>query len=303
MFTKKSLVLLGVNLQREKAVLTLESNNDLIEGRLRLYNFNQEPDGILSLGFYDNKSVKKAGLVKSGNMLYTFKTDKNLNENFSCAVVNFIGANVKPILFGSTEGQNQEDVLSKIADEVMDLSSAGSVQKVLDDNGIEFDDDLKEEIDKTISAEIDKIDVNLDKHNEHPNCATCKYRKCFFGDEDNKQENNVRFIDDIKGQIDKIFENNPKENFLEEMIPSSKWVRVEFDDDGDYYILGLVYDENDNIKYICYGVPGIYQKTPPKQLSGFPVWFPLDVDKKESFGYWLTYQDAESGESIKAIVE
>ena len=86
------------------------------------------------------------------------------------------------------------------------------------------------------------------------------------------------------------------------MIPNSKWVRVEFDGEGDYYILGLIY-EGENIKYVCYGVPGIYQKTPPKQLSGYPVWFPLDNEKRESFGYWLTYQDAESGESIKAIVE
>ena len=90
---------------------------------------------------------------------------------------------------------------------------------------------------------------------------------------------------------------------MQECIPSSKFVKVEYDCSGEYYILGLIYDENGEIKYLCYGVPGIYQKSPPSQLSEYPVWFPLDDEKKESFGYWLTYQDANSGESVKAIVE
>ena len=77
---------------------------------------------------------------------------------------------------------------------------------------------------------------------------------------------------------------------------------MEYEESGDYYVLGLIYEE-DELKYVCYGVTGIYQKNPPRELSGYPVWFPLDKEKREGFGYWLTYQDAESGKSVKAIVE
>ncbi len=296
MFTKKSLVLLGINSQQEKAVLTLESQGELVSGRLRLYNFGKEPEGIVSLGFYQNGKVKKCGLVRSSNMLYTFKTDAFDAEEFSCAVVNFVGAKVTPLLFGTTQkNTSNEEILGKIAGEVFDESEAKKIEQKLDEHAVQYDDELQAEIDQQIDKAFSQSQPDEDK------CSNCKYKRCFFGEEESQQK--VFFIDEIKGQIDKLFKENPKENFLEEAIPSSKWVRVEFDGEGDYYILGLVYDEAGAIKYVCYGVPGIYQKNPPKQLSGYPVWFPLDSQKKESFGYWLTYQDAETGESIKAVVE
>ncbi len=294
MFTKKSLVLLSVSDSSEKAVLTLERDGEMINGRLRLYNFSKEPDGILSLGFLSDGKVKKCGLARSGNMLFTFKTDGQLDDKFSCAVVNFFGAKVTPLLYGASEGTAKlEDVLGGLGEEVLQTSpSVENVEKLLDEAGVDFDDEVKAEINSAIDQEFDD-----------EKCKRCKYKNCFFGETTVQPEvKKNSFIGDIKGQIDNLFQNNPKESFLEEMIPNSKWVRVEFDGEGDYYILGLIY-ENQKIKYVCYGVPGIYQKTPPKQLSGYPVWFPLDSEKRESFGYWLTYQDAESGESIKAIVE
>ena len=312
MFKKKSLVLMGVGSGREKAVLTLENEGELITGRVRLYNFSKVPEGILSLGFYENGKVRKCGLVLTSSMLYSFKTEPDLADDFSCAVVNFVGATVKPLLFGSTEAKLSEvDVLTKIAGEALEKSKLEDVEAVLDEAGVEYDEALQQEIDEAIDKEMGTCTdehvkaANLSgKDSEPDRCATCKYKRCFFGEEEKVPvEEKTRFIDDIKGQIDKLFETSPSESFLEEMIPSSKWVRVEFDGEGDYYILGLIYDDEGAIKYVCYGVPGIYQKTPPTQLSGYPVWFPLDSEKKESFGYWLTYQDAESGESIKAIVE
>lgn len=297
MFTKKSLVLSSVEDGPEKAVLTLENDGEMISGRLRLYNFLKEPDGILSLGFLDENRVKKCGLARSGNMLFTFKTDSKLADVFSCAVVNFLGANVKPILFGASEGSgNIEDMLLRLEGDLLDEKpNVKKIEQSLDENEIDYDDEVKAEINRAIDKEFE-CDCD-DK------CKNCKYKNSFFSiQEEEKIEEKPSFIGDIKGQIDDLFENNPKESFLEEMIPNSKWVRVEFDSEGDYYILGLVY-EGLKIKYVCYGVPGVYQKSPPKQLSGYPVWFPLDSEKRESFGYWLTYQDAESGESVKAIVD
>ena len=103
MFTKKSLVLLSENSDNEKAVLTLENDGELITGRLRLYNFGREPEGILSLGIYSNQKVIKCGLVHISTMLYSFKTKPEIGNEFSCAVVNINGANAEPILFGSTD--------------------------------------------------------------------------------------------------------------------------------------------------------------------------------------------------------
>ena len=140
----------------------------------------------------------------------------------------------------------------------------------------------------------------------------CAYKKYFFDMQEKEElpaetlnaqeENSQSFYSEIKKQIDLLFEQHQAESYLENAIPQSKWVKVEFEEGGDYYVFGLVYEE-DELKYICYGVPGIYSSTPPKQLSGYPIWFPLDKNNEQGFGYWLTYQDAETGESIKAIIE
>lgn len=296
MFLKKSVVLSGTTNENEKAVLSLEKNNDMYDGRLRLYNFATEPKGILSIGFYNNQNVIKAGLSRTSSMLYTFKLDINsIEDEFSCAVVNFYNGDLKPLLYGNTQGvENNIEKLNKVMNSEFEKDvSVEEVKKVLDDNGIDYEKDYKDEIEK----EIDK--------NMHSDCLSCKYRKSFYEKNGVKIEENTEkldFFSEIKSQIDLLFKNNEKEEFLESLIPNSKWVKVEYEESGDYYILGLIY-EQDELLYIVYGVPGIYQKMPPKEISGYPIWFPLDANKPESFGYWLSYQDAKTGESIKAVVE
>lgn len=297
MFLKKSLVLVGTKSENQKAVLSLESKKDLYEGRLRLYNFLQEPEGILSIGFNSNGKISKAGLVRVSSGLYNFKIEKDqLGDDFSCAVINLFHGKSTPVLFSSSK--NIDAVLTKLNETMVssleDKSKKEDIEKVLDEQKIDYDKEYKEEIEK----EIDKNFCN--------DCSGCKYKKAFYERnqnrvfiEDEKQKN---FFSQIKTQVDSLFEKSNHEEFLEEIIPNSKFVKVEYEESGDYYILGLIYEE-DSLKYVVYGVPGVYQKNPPKEISGYPVWLPLDKDRNESFGYWLSYQDADTGESVKAVVE
>ncbi len=282
---KKSVVLQAVE-GKEKAVLSMESKDDMVEGRVRLYNYSEEPKGILSLGFNCNGKIVKAGLTKTSSMLYSFQTDiENISDKFSCAVINTFQGNISPLLYGSSEGKgSKEEMLSKALEVYDKPIKVEEIEKVLDENSIEFDEELESEI----QAEIDK--------NMEDKCENCKYKKCFY------EKESPSFYAKLKSQIDRLFENNPEEEYLEKIIPNSKWVKVEYEKEGDYYVVGLIYDNHD-LTYLCYGVPGVYQKNPPKELSGYPVWLPLDSDKKEGFGYWLAYQNADTGESIKAIIE
>ena len=282
---KKSVVL-QADSGKEKAVLTIESKDDMLVGRVRLYNFSEEPKGILSLGFNSGGKVVKAGLTKSASMLYTFQTDiENVNEKFSCAVINSFKGTLSPLLYGSSEGKgNKEEVLANALEVYDKPLTIEAIKDSLEENGIEYSQQLQDEIDEKIEEEL------------HDKCENCKYKKCFY------EKDIPSFYAKLKTQIDRLFENNPEEEYLEKIIPNSKWVKVEYEKEGDYYVIGLVY-ENEDITYLCYGIPGVYQKNPPKELSGYPVWLPLDSDKKEGFGYWLAYQNAETGESIKAIIE
>lgn len=310
MFIKKSIVLCDIDgKSNKKAVLTLEKNESDVAGTVRLYNFPTELEGILTLGFHVDKRVIKSGLTRKANGLYTFfLTDDFLSKNFSCAVVQFKQAQAVPILYGSSEGRD-EDIYGSIIAEISQDSSLKNVTNVLDKHKVEYADEEKQEIEK-------EIDNCLSG-----NCSECIYKKYFFENHqtktevqdmiektpekeevEEKQEKEVSFVDRLKPQIDKLFEKNPIENNLQAMIPDSKWIKVEYEDDGDFYVFGLLY-EHDEIKYVCYGVPAVFEEEPPKELAGYPVFLPLNSNDKKGFGYWLTYQDAQTGEPVKAVLE
>lgn len=312
MLKRKSIVLSDTENTNKKAVLTLEEDYAGVKGSLRLYNFTQELGGVSSLGFFVDKKVYKAGLTLKSRMFYEFFIDlKNIPEKFSCAVVNFLNANPVPILYGSTNGKDEE-IYGSIISEISQNSTYQNVSETLDKYGVDFDEKEKEVIEK----EIDEALCTQD-------CANCVYKKFFYEHQEQEKkiesqqiernaalqneeklyEEQVLFIDKLKPQIDKLFENNPIEDNLQNLIPSSKWVRIEYEDEGDFFVFGLLYDEFENIKYVCYGVPAVFDEEPPQELSGFPIWLPLDKNNATGFGYWLTYQDASTGEPIKAIID
>lgn len=325
MFYKKSIVLTGVKNSNEKAVLSLEIKEGLLSGNIRLYNFPGEVEGLLSLGIYVDKKVKKAGLNKVDSMQYNFVSELNeIPKKFSCAIVQFNGGIAKPLLFGSSEGrENSENIFGAVISSLYEDSTYSNVKKVLDENNIDFEKSEKEEIENIIEENFGEYKKeNLCQENCEK-CKKCEYKTYFFAkkcenieilekekvlsekssEEINEDKSNsLTFYDKLKWQIDKIFNGNEKEEFLEQLLPNSKWVKVEYENDGDYYVFGLIY-EDEKVKYVCYGVPGVFQKTPPKELTGYPIWFPLSEESIEGFGYWLTYQDAETGEPIKAIIE
>lgn len=313
MLSKRSIVLSDLDYKsNRRAVLTLEKEGEEVNGAIRFYNFPLTIEGILTLGFYVDNKVIKSGLTYKSTSYYTFKlVDNFINEKFSCAVLNFSDAEVMPILYGSSEGRD-EDVYASIIESLSDDFSKDNVEKVLDSHGIDYEEHEKREIEN----EIDRC---------MGDCKNCFYKEQFYAneienveqkvksDEENEnlkkdmevgeeKEDEETFFLRLKPQIDKLFEKNPTETNLEEMFPSSKWVKVEYEDDGDFYVFGLIYQDNE-VKYVCYGVPAVYEKEPPKELSGYPIFIPLNKEDKEGFGYYITYQDAETGEPIRVVME
>ncbi len=318
MFSRKNIVLSGVDNSSQKAVLSLEYDGQMAKGKLRLYNFGAEPKGIISLGIFQDGNVVKAGLIKCSQMLYTFACQANeISDEFSCAVINFVNGEPNPILFGKGEGCiNKDDIFTKIAAELKSTNSASEVERTLDKYDVDYDKSLKEEIENEIDEYLEEEGESKEECND---CENCIYKKYYLencksqelgminevlsnSDENNEETSSeFKFYDELKPQIDKLFSKYPTEDYLEKLLPNTKWVKVNLDDSDNYFVLGLIY-EQENLKYICYGVPGVFSKNPPRELSGFPIWFPLEESKPQGFGYWLSYQDADSGESVKAIV-
>ena len=105
------------------------------------------------------------------------------------------------------------------------------------------------------------------------------------------------FYGQIKTQIDDMFKKNSKDDVLENIIPNSKWAKVNNEDGESFYVLGLIYEE-DLPRYIAYGIPAENKNFPPKDLKEYAQWVPVDTKKPDAAGYWMVYQDAASGESI-----
>ena len=106
-----------------------------------------------------------------------------------------------------------------------------------------------------------------------------------------------RYYDGIKKELDEIFSNAEKETALEKVLPNSKFCKVKYSGDK-YYTVGVIYENNKPI-YLCYGVPSKYSRTPPKELQGYCSFIPLSVFDLNGDGYFLMYQNAETGECIK----
>lgn len=104
----------------------------------------------------------------------------------------------------------------------------------------------------------------------------------------------LNFYERMKSKLDKLFETNPREGTLEQLLPSSRFVRIGMENSDKYYCVGLLGRPD----YICYAVPSHYTPTPPEELDGYCQWLPLRSDEPQGDGYWLIYQDAVSGESL-----
>ena len=126
-----------------------------------------------------------------------------------------------------------------------------------------------------------------------------------FDEELSHLEDNIikedTFYNRISYQIDKMFISNQQEKILNEIIPNSKFCRVEFDDKSGHYVFGIVY-EDVTPKYLCYGVPAKKDSQPPKELSGYYQWLPIDIENETGNGYYMMYQDALTGKNISVDI-
>ena len=100
----------------------------------------------------------------------------------------------------------------------------------------------------------------------------------------------------VEKELTNIFEKFPAETCLQNLFPDSKFAKINYSSDK-YYVVGLI-KENGKERYICYGVPATYSKEPPKELAGYCTFIPLSVFCLNGDGFWMMFQDAESGKCV-----
>lgn len=104
------------------------------------------------------------------------------------------------------------------------------------------------------------------------------------------------FYKRVSGEIQNLFDTYPRENALEEIIENSRWIKISYGD-NKYYVFGIINTEG-SPRYICYGVPAEQSYSPPESMKGLASFVPASADDSER-GYWVMYQDAATGASLK----
>ena len=102
------------------------------------------------------------------------------------------------------------------------------------------------------------------------------------------------FYGRMEADIKKIFATYPRVDELERAVEGSRFAKISYGDDK-FYVFGVLTVEG-KPRYICYGVPAQDPENPPQSLKNFASYVPV-----QGGGYWMTYQDASTGISVKLL--
>ncbi|MBD5632536.1 MAG: hypothetical protein HDP34_04835 [Clostridia bacterium] len=108
------------------------------------------------------------------------------------------------------------------------------------------------------------------------------------------------FYERMKDEIENLFKTYPCEKELENVVMGSRWVRINYGD-NKFYVFGIISDEG-KPRYICYGVPTEQSYAPPESMQGLASFIPCPAEERQR-GYWVMYQDAATGASLKIDVK
>ena len=284
---KHTMILSGA--KGEVATLTIEKKLNGVFGTIKTYNLNITEN--LILGLHINDKILKQNVMLNANNTYTFKLKENdFVSCDACVLVYSDNGKYVPIMWCKNK-YFYDEILAEFNSVYVPNSIVTSQTVEIKNNKAELFESDDEEIENIIDKELEGVnDFENDEIEE----------KDIFYEENKKLKDldNNEFFELISEQIDDLFDNYPRVDELEELISNSKWVKIDFENNGNEYVLGLIYQDFD-LKYICYGVPGVFGSVPPKQL-GKCQWLPLNPQNPEN-GYWVIYQDASTGEKVDAI--
>lgn len=286
----KNIILTSADLKNtSKAILSLEKDSGLTRVVIKGFNF---PQNSLKkfLGIKTSSGFYKIELKNENEFL--IDNDKiNFNDKISAVIIEITEKKPQILMWGSNETTRvwQNSIMSNFSDETSENETETSevlTQNI--DNEIqdyETDEEIEKIIDKSLNDnEFEEIGDFKEKPQEEFN---------------NKSD----FLFSIEEQINELLNNYEEEKALEELIPNSKFVKVNSkSSDDNFYIFGVIY-ENNEIRYIVYGIPGEYAVKPDDEYAQYYQFLPLSNENPEGFGYYLMYQDAINGNQVEIIYD
>ena len=306
---KSKTIILSNENQKGRGILTIFQENDLLECRIRLYNI-EKLNRFCKIGVYHNNEVFSANLLeKNGTYSSSVVGNFNIDQDFYTAIIDTSKEN-EVILSGGTYAGfffNEQAVFNKF----------DRIEKEIPNTNI-YDYSKSE---NTINEPNNVCNENCG------NCENCVYKEYFYSHNEIKIEKNnttpqpnpdekntnissveqqseispnqvdlaelkeekQSIIQSLIPQFQYIFENYPKDETLNNLIPNSKFVNIK--ENNQNYSIGAIYD-NEEMKYICYATMSAYNSPAPEELGEHYQWLPLNKEDPLSDGYYIVFQDA-----------
>lgn len=103
------------------------------------------------------------------------------------------------------------------------------------------------------------------------------------------------FYEKMRAEIEGLLSVYPAAEELCNAIEGSRWVKIDYGE-GKFYVFGVIYEEGIPC-YICYGLPAENTAAPPDSMKGLASL--LEVKTQHGCGFWVMYQDADTGASVR----
>lgn len=305
--------------KKVSALITCETYAGKLTANLSLINFAPLSEGRYRAALVDEHGTAEIFDIDGPNGC-TIKRQSALNiaEGFSCTVV-FSAGSAKAVAFGKC-GEKVYDV-KKIAamvgrqdqppkaggEESAAAKPSGRSAEGYDDeivaseNYYEFPDADMENL--TIKGEKDGGKGNSAPKRDGQNGqdlgkdedAQSLFR--IAGAENIGEDERACYYEKVKRELCTLFSKYPREEALCRLLPESDWVRIDFGK-NKFYVVGVI-REGKKPKYICYGVPAEKRSEPPDALKGYCSFLPASLFDLDGKGYWMMYQDAETGKNVR----
>lgn len=220
-----------------------------------------DSDMVVSIKVYDDNITDCMLAFCMGDTNYT-QRDVNLNDDYNFEINN---VNIdEQIKIGVFDKNNQVLLSNNLAQQDIEY-----LQSLL----------LTEKEAKVYTSTL----------NEKENTNSCQ-----------QGDDNQSFFDMIAKQFETLINNGKPCKEVEKLIPNSQWAYVPNDEnDAEPYIVGRIFNENGETQFVCYGVPAQNQDEAVNVDKNYGQWLPLDNHNPSGKGYYLMYQDAQTGENIK----
>ena len=263
------------SMQKEVRGLVTITGDNSIEGRLKVYNINEEILPLMmAIKIGQNKYV--IDNISTPNDFVFKLSSVPISSDITILLAKVNGSNIESIAMGFNAGGSRDfsDLFEELSQTQIDdlINDELSIKNQPDILSAEQVETLNEE--NVIPVE-DGIDMELVP-----------------------ESNN--FYSLIQPQLDELFVKFPHYKEFENLIQNTEWIKVNYSNESNnHYILGKLYD-GERVTHLCYGIPAVSRSiSPPSTLTEYCQWIPLNLADPNGSGYWVMYQNAETGENVK----